>query len=146
MSCPPIPGEAPPPGPGVSPGATGPTCLPTAYATTNTTTSSRTNPTSTLNGRTPGDFALTPHQSDGRNGWFPPSPDSHVRPPVPAASGFPRPAAAPADFAVRCPADSVGVGSVEIPARPGRDFRFTVHTSDPSIHWGINALQIRPAH
>ncbi|MFJ9610170.1 hypothetical protein ACIRS1_27895 [Kitasatospora sp. NPDC101176] len=54
--------------------------------------------------------------------------------------------AAPADFTVQCPVDSVGVGSVEIPARPGRDFQFTVHTSDPSIHWGINALQIRPSH
>ncbi|MFD5463422.1 hypothetical protein ACFWIQ_11455 [Kitasatospora sp. NPDC127059] len=50
---------------------------------------------------------------------------------------------APADFTVQCPVDAVGVGSVEIPARPGRDFQFTVHTSDPSIHWGINALQIR---
>ncbi|MFJ4186690.1 hypothetical protein [Kitasatospora sp. NPDC089509] len=53
---------------------------------------------------------------------------------------------APADFTVQCPVGSVGVGSVEIPARPGRDFQFTVHTSDPSIHWGINALQIRPVH
>ncbi|MFB7911731.1 hypothetical protein ACFC1T_35395 [Kitasatospora sp. NPDC056076] len=52
---------------------------------------------------------------------------------------------APADFTVQCPADAVGVGSVEIPARPGRDFQFTVRTSDPSIHWGINALQVRPA-
>ncbi|MFJ7243513.1 hypothetical protein ACIQWA_02585 [Kitasatospora sp. NPDC098652] len=51
---------------------------------------------------------------------------------------------APADFTVQCPVDSVGVGSVQIPARPGRDFQFTVHTSDPSIHWGINALQVRP--
>ncbi|AUY53780.1 hypothetical protein [Streptomyces sp. CB01881] len=53
---------------------------------------------------------------------------------------------APADFTVQCPVDSVGVGSVDIPARPGRDFQFTVHTSDPSIHWGINALQIRSGH
>lgn len=53
---------------------------------------------------------------------------------------------APADFTVQCPVDSVGVGSVDIPTRPGRDFQFTVHTSDPSIHWGINALQIRSAH
>ncbi|MFJ9774003.1 hypothetical protein ACIRVF_22655 [Kitasatospora sp. NPDC101157] len=53
---------------------------------------------------------------------------------------------APADFTVECPVDSVGVGSVDIPAHPGRDFQFTVHTSDPSIHWGINALQVRPAH
>ncbi|MER7667655.1 hypothetical protein ABTY61_04205 [Kitasatospora sp. NPDC096128] len=51
---------------------------------------------------------------------------------------------APADFTVQCPVDSVGVGSVRTPARPGRDFQFTVHTSDPSIHWGINALQVRP--
>lgn len=54
--------------------------------------------------------------------------------------------AAPADFTVPCPADSVGVGSVEIPARPGRDFLFGVQTSDPSIHWGLSALQIRPDH
>ncbi|CAM5553512.1 hypothetical protein AB0F92_39825 [Kitasatospora aureofaciens] len=53
---------------------------------------------------------------------------------------------APAYFTVQCPVDSVGVGSVDIPTRPGRDFQFTVHTSDPSIHWGINALQIRPTH
>ncbi|MFF3068873.1 hypothetical protein [Kitasatospora sp. NPDC057936] len=53
---------------------------------------------------------------------------------------------APTDFTVQCPVDSVGVGSVDIPARPGRDFQFTVRTSAPSIHWGINALQIRPAH
>ncbi|MGW2374952.1 hypothetical protein [Kitasatospora sp. NPDC001683] len=49
----------------------------------------------------------------------------------------------PADFAVQCPVDAVGVGSVEIPAREGWGFEFAVHTSDPSIHWGMNALQIR---
>ncbi|MGW2868589.1 hypothetical protein [Kitasatospora sp. NPDC001225] len=49
--------------------------------------------------------------------------------------------AAPVDFTVQCPVDSTGVGSVEVPARPGRDLLFTAHTSDPSIHWGMYATQ-----
>ncbi|MFI2607601.1 hypothetical protein [Kitasatospora sp. NPDC018619] len=48
---------------------------------------------------------------------------------------------APADFTVQCPVDSTGLGTVEVPARPGRDLLFSVHTSDPSIHWGMYALQ-----
>ncbi|MGW3073311.1 MULTISPECIES: hypothetical protein [unclassified Kitasatospora] len=48
---------------------------------------------------------------------------------------------APADFTVQCPTDSTGIGSVEVPARPGRDLLFTAHTSDPSIHWGMHAVQ-----
>ncbi|MFE5583823.1 hypothetical protein [Kitasatospora sp. NPDC056531] len=50
---------------------------------------------------------------------------------------------APADFTVQCPVDATGVGSVEIPAREGRDLQFTVDTSDPSIHWGMYAVQPR---
>ncbi|MDH6708816.1 hypothetical protein P3T27_005562 [Kitasatospora sp. MAA19] len=48
---------------------------------------------------------------------------------------------APADFAVQCPADAIGIGSVEIPARPGRDLQFTVTASDQAIHWGMYATQ-----
>ncbi|MEU9079817.1 hypothetical protein [Kitasatospora sp. NPDC048538] len=48
---------------------------------------------------------------------------------------------APADFTVRCPVDATGIGSVEIPARPGRDIEFTVTASDQAIHWGMYATQ-----
>ncbi|MER7752551.1 hypothetical protein [Kitasatospora sp. NPDC097643] len=48
---------------------------------------------------------------------------------------------APADFTVQCPVEGTGMGSVEIPAREGRDLEFTVHTSDPAIHWGMYAVQ-----